>query len=263
MRIDFQLAPDQRWVETIVVDAAPIRTDGASVTKVDVERMRKIPIGGTSRDYTAVVDIAPLAGKDAGGIRIASATSAESKYVVDSQNSTSPAFGTVGASIVQEFVDEVEVVEGVFDAENGGASGGLVRARRIGGTNKLRGVALFRFTPRIAQPRFIDATDESLRVAEIYNYEMQGVVTLSGPIVRDKLFFAVGVARAAATTRWCSRSTAGATRTSRAATRPARTPTASTTARPTATTSTPSSSPSRSSAPAASTSAGRPASTGR
>ncbi|PCC66569.1 Carboxypeptidase regulatory-like domain-containing protein [Nannocystis exedens] len=194
VRIDFQLAPDQRWVETIVVDAAPIRTDGANVTKVDVERMRKIPLGGTNRDYTAVVDIAPTAGRDAGGIRIGSATSAESKYVVDSQNTTSPAFGTVGASIVQEFVDEVEVVEGVFDAENGGASGGLVRARRIGGTNKWRGQALFRFTPRIAPPRFIDATDESLRVAEIYNYEMQGVVTLAGPIVRDKLFFAVGVA---------------------------------------------------------------------
>ncbi|MCY1062958.1 TonB-dependent receptor [Nannocystis sp. SCPEA4] len=194
LRIDFQLDPEGRWVETIVVDAAPVRTDGANVTKVDVERMRKIPLGGTNRDYTAVVDLAPTAGRDAGGIRIGSATSAESKYVVDSQNSTSPAFGTVGASIVQEFVDEVEVVEGVFDAENGGASGGLVRARRIGGSNRWRGQVLFRVTPRIAPPRFIDATDESLRVAEIYNYEMQGVVTLSGPIVKDKLFFAVGVA---------------------------------------------------------------------
>jgi hypothetical protein len=49
-------------------------------------------------------------------------------------------------------------------------------------------------TPRIALPRFISATDESLRVAEIMNYEGQGVVTLSGPIIKDKLFFAVGVA---------------------------------------------------------------------
>ncbi|HEY8378860.1 MAG TPA: carboxypeptidase-like regulatory domain-containing protein, partial [Nannocystis sp.] len=193
LRVDFQLDPGARMVETIVVEPT-MRTDGASVTKVDVERMRVVPLGGTSRDYTGVADVSPTANRDAGGIRLGSGTSAENKYVVDKVNTTSPAFGTVGASIVQEFIDEVEVVEGVFDAENGGASGGLVRARRIGGSNKWRGQALFRFTPRIASPRFVDATDEALRVAEIYNYEAQGVVTISGPIVRDKLFFALGVA---------------------------------------------------------------------
>jgi hypothetical protein len=69
-----------------------------------------------------------------------------------------------------------------------------VRARRIGGTNKFRGTVLLRFSPRVALPRFVAQTDEALRVAEVRDYEGQGVFTLSGPIVKDKLFFAFGVA---------------------------------------------------------------------
>jgi hypothetical protein len=159
-----------------------------------MEQARNIPVGGTSRDFTAVVDMSPTASRDSAGIRLGGTTGAEAKYVVDGQNVTSPAFGTVGATIVQEFIEEVNVVEGVFDAEYGGAGGGLVTARRRGGSNKHRGVVLLRFTPRIATPRFINATDESLRVAEINNYEGSGVIQVSGPIIKDKLFYSVGVA---------------------------------------------------------------------
>ena len=192
LRIDVELDPQARFIENIVVEPT-MRTDGASTTKVDVDRMRYVPIGGTDRGHTAVVDLSPTAAKDAGGIRLNGTTSAESKYVVDNTNYTSPGFGTLGATIVQEFIDTVEVVEGVFDAENGGASGGLVRARRIGGSNKWRGQVVLRFTPRIAAPRFIDATDEALRVAEVVDFEGQGVVTISGPLIKDRLFFAAGV----------------------------------------------------------------------
>jgi hypothetical protein len=164
------------------------------VTKVKMDEMRQVPVGGTSRDFTAVLDLSPTAQRDAAGVRLAGTSGAESKYVVDGANATNPAFGTVSATIVQEFVEEVEVLEAGYDAEYGGGSGGQVRARRIGGTNKFRGTVLLRFSPRIALPRFVAQTDESLRVAEIRDYEGQGVFTLSGPIIKDKLFFSVAVA---------------------------------------------------------------------
>ena len=195
MRANFQIDPKMKFRVDIEVQTK-VRSDAAQVTKVNMEQARNIPVGGTSRDFTAVVDMSPTASRDAAGIRLGGTTGAESKYVVDGQNVTSPAFGTVGSTIVQEFIDEVEVVEGVFDAEYGGASGGLVRARRRGGSNKHRGVVLMRFTPRVADPRFISATDESLRVSEIPNYEGQGVVQISGPIIKDKLFYSIGVAPA-------------------------------------------------------------------
>jgi hypothetical protein len=70
--------------------------------------------------------LSPTASKDAAGVRLAGTTGAESKYVVDGANATSPAFGTVSATIVQEFIEDVEVLEAGYDAEYGGGSGGQV-----------------------------------------------------------------------------------------------------------------------------------------
>ncbi len=192
-RANFQVDPNNKFRIDVVV-TQKVRTDAANVTRVKMDEVRNVPIGGTSRDFTAVVDMSPTASRDAAGVRLAGTTGAESKYVVDGQNATSPAFGTVSATIVQEFIEDVEVLEAGYDAEYGGGSGGQVRARRIGGTNKFRGTVLLRFSPRVALPRFVAQTDEALRVAEVRDYEGQGVFTLSGPIVKDKLFFAFGIA---------------------------------------------------------------------
>jgi len=192
-RANFAIDPKNEFKQTIIVDSKPVRSDATVATKVSMEQAKNIPVGGTSRDFTAVVDLSPTASKDSAGIRLAGTTGAESKYMVDGANVTSPAFGTVGATIVQEFVEEVEVKESGYDAEFGGAAGGVVSARRIGGSNKFRGQAVFRMTPRFAQPRLIAATDESLRVASIADYQAEGVITLTGPIIKDKLFFAVGL----------------------------------------------------------------------
>ena len=192
-RANFAIDPNNKFRIDVEVQSK-VRSDGANVTTVKMDEMRQVPIGGTSRDFTAVLDLSPTASRDAAGVRLAGTSGAESKYVVDGANATNPAFGTVSATIVQEFVDTVEVLEAGYDAEYGGGSGGQVRARRIGGTNKFRGTVLLRFSPRIALPRFVAQTDESLRVAEVRDYEGQGVFTLSGPIIKDKLFFSVAVA---------------------------------------------------------------------
>ena len=193
LKANFSIDPKNEFRRVIEVEAKPVRSDTAVTTKVNMEQARNIPVGGTSRDFTSVVDLSPTASSDSAGIRLAGTSGAESKYVVDGANVTSPAFGTVGATIVQEFIESVEVLESGYDAEYGGASGGIVKARRAGGSNKFRGQAVIRVTPRFASPRLIAATDESLRVASIPDVETEGVIFLSGPIIKDKLFFAVGV----------------------------------------------------------------------
>ena len=60
-----------------------VRADTASVTKVRMDELRQVPVGGTSRDFTAVVELAPTATRHAAGIRLASTTGAESRYTVD------------------------------------------------------------------------------------------------------------------------------------------------------------------------------------
>ena len=94
-----------------------------------------------------------ITSRDSAGISLAGTTGAESKYTVEGANVNNPSFGTVGASIVQEFVETVEVQESGYDAEYGGAAGGQVSARRVSGTNTLRGVA--RFESRQVQGKIV------------------------------------------------------------------------------------------------------------
>ncbi|MCX4239709.1 TonB-dependent receptor domain-containing protein [Paraliomyxa miuraensis] len=177
----------------IRVAAAPVSMSPSASRVASLEQYRQVPAGSTGRDFTQVVDTAPTASRDAAGISLAGTTGAESRYTMDGATVNDPAFGTVGIAIVQEFIEEVEVLESGYEAKHGGASGGQINARRISGTNRLRGQARFTFTPRLAEPRFVIGTDEAVRTVEIPEYTMQGVVTASGPIIRDRLFWSAGV----------------------------------------------------------------------
>jgi len=192
-RANFKIDQDNGLRIDIIV-TPKFRTDATTGARINIKDIEKVPVGGTRGNYTGVIDLLPGVTRDKAGDRLGGVTGAESKYMVDGQNATSPAFGTPSATIVQEFIEDIEILEAGYDAEYGGGSGGQVRARRIGGTNKFRGTVLMRFSPRVALPRFVAQTDEALRVAEVRDYEGQGVFTLSGPIVKDKLFFAFGLA---------------------------------------------------------------------
>jgi len=193
-RANFTIDPDDEFKRIIRVEAQPVAQSTSAGRTVSMEEFRNIPIGNsTGRDFTQVVESSATASRDSAGISLAGTTGAESKYVVEGANVNNPAFGTVGASIVQEFIETVEVQESGYDAEFGGASGGQVIARRVSGTNNTRGVARFTFTPRLAKPRFIQATDAAVRATETPDYAMQGVVVASGPIIKDKLFWSAGI----------------------------------------------------------------------
>ncbi|HGG57040.1 MAG TPA: carboxypeptidase regulatory-like domain-containing protein, partial [Nannocystis exedens] len=70
LRANFAIDPKNTFRIDIVVDAAPVRSDTAVSTKVDMERTRNIPVGSASRDFTSVVDTSPVVDKDAAGLRI-------------------------------------------------------------------------------------------------------------------------------------------------------------------------------------------------
>ena len=145
-------------------DDAKVRVDAGEVstTPVGVERVPTpvepesatpaagdVPVGGTSRDFTAVLDVAPTATKDAAGVRLAGQAGGESRYVIDGANVDSPSFGNASATIVQEFVEERPVMESpapvttadVMVSMPGVARGGLFkRARQAASDRRSRRV---------------------------------------------------------------------------------------------------------------------------
>ncbi|NVB40200.1 TonB-dependent receptor [Pseudenhygromyxa sp. WMMC2535] len=192
-RANFSLDPKQSEITVLeVVVPLPMTTDGT--TKLTGDEISKLPLGNsTGRDFSDVIEVAPTSGKDGAGFTLAGGTGAESKYTLENADITSPAFGTVAATLIQEFVQEVEIKESGYAAEFGGASSGQVSARRIAGTNTVRGEAGIRFAPRLAAPRLITGTDEALRVTQVGDFNAQAYAIVSGPIKKDKLFFTIGV----------------------------------------------------------------------
>jgi Ca-activated chloride channel family protein len=63
---------------------------------IKLDELRNIPVGGTSRDFTAVVELAPTATRDAAGIRLSGTTGAESKFIVDGADAS--AFGSAAST---------------------------------------------------------------------------------------------------------------------------------------------------------------------
>ncbi|HET6583560.1 MAG TPA: VIT domain-containing protein, partial [Nannocystaceae bacterium] len=178
----------------IRVSAAPVTQSSTVGRVVQMEEFRTIPVpSNVGRDFTAVVESSSGTRFGAGGISLAGTTGAQSKYSVEGASVDNPRFGTVGAAIVQDFLEEVEIQEAGYEAEHGGAAGGQLQARRVSGTNRFRGVARFSYTPRLGKPRYITGTDEALRIVEVPDYALQGVVVMSGPIVKDRLFWTGGV----------------------------------------------------------------------
>lgn len=195
MRVNFDANPKSTKTIEIVVEASSVGNDTSSGTKVTMRDVAKMPVGGSeSRDFTDVVAMAPTAGKDAAGYTLAGTTGAETRYTLDGGSLNDPSMGTVGVQIVQEFIESVEIKESGYGAEYGGASGGQVIATRVSGSNDFRGTARITVQPRLAEPRIITSTDESLRVTQVQDIQGQAVFLLTGPIIKDRLFFSVYLA---------------------------------------------------------------------
>jgi hypothetical protein len=118
----------------------------------------------------------------------------EHNYAINGHGVADPSFGTIGSRILAEFINDVEILAGGYDAEYGWASGAqvLVRRRR-GSRGGITGAAGFRFTPRLAAPRSIGAGDEAMRVTEVREFESAAYALVSGRLGYRGLFFTVGV----------------------------------------------------------------------
>jgi hypothetical protein len=76
--------PEPALIEVAAFDTSAGTSEDLSI---DMGEAKKLPVGSsTSRDFTAVVDMAPTASRDAAGISLAGTTGAESAYTIDGAN---------------------------------------------------------------------------------------------------------------------------------------------------------------------------------
>lgn len=135
-----------------------------------------------------------------GGIQVDGASGAENAFVLDGVEVTDVRKGQLrrADSIPFEFIREVQVKSGGFEAEYGGATGGVVNVVTKSGTNAFHGEGAFLFTNSglnsntrgYWQPGVRDANKaEFFRQNEDDYRAFYPGFSLGGPILKDRLHF--------------------------------------------------------------------------
>ena len=184
----------------VSLDITSSRTS-TNITQTQFENLSK------GRTFQSLLTLAPGArfepkssNAGVGGISIDGASGIENIYVVDGVevNDNVNGFLPQNSALPFEFVQEVQVKSAGFEAEYGGATGGVVNIATRGGSNDFHGLVKYEFTGSSLnssdrgywQQSFADANlPEFFRPkTDDYSLKYPGG-SIGGRILRDKLFF--------------------------------------------------------------------------
>jgi hypothetical protein len=182
--------------EIVVTGEAPVvdTTSNTAGLQIRQDVVQKLPLG---RNYASAVEINPgvsLDNADTQGRALAfsiyGATSIENQYLVDGVNTTNVIRGFQGKALTQEFIEEVQVKAGGYEAEYGRAMGGIINVVTKSGGNEFHGDAFGYFDRKgwIADERIDTTTDINQIATSKRNREDFGA-DLGGYALKDRVWF--------------------------------------------------------------------------
>ena len=182
----------------IVNDTAPT-IDPTSTTQgitIDKNYIKNIPVPG--RTFESALGAAAGSQNDGVGVSFSGSSSLENQYFVDGVNTTGLTYGTVGSPVINDFIEEIEVITGGYNAEYGRATGGVVNVVTKSGSNDFKGSVFGYYQPGFltADVERTPANSTSIDATRDIAYDADFGFELGGPIIKDKLWFFVGFAPA-------------------------------------------------------------------
>ncbi len=188
----------------VVTGEAPLidAKQNAQFATVQTETIERIPKG---RDFTSVVATAPGAQSEAysGGLQVDGASGSENRFILDGMDTTALKSGTSNKTVFTDFIQEVQVKSAGYNAEFGGATGGVVSAITKSGSNAFRGSVGTYFTSDALRADnrdlqrinpFDDETVETVRSPVDDRTYWNPVFDLGGPVLHDRIWFYGGYA---------------------------------------------------------------------
>ena len=157
--------------------------------------IRYLPCG---RDYASVVKASPGVATDRGATQMRSlalairgATSAENLWNVDGVNTTDVQRGIQGKAVNSEFVEEVQVVSGGYQAEYGRSLGGIVNVVTKSGGNAFHGEGFVYYDSSATAARpVVRAEDQVAATMRLVDYTRRDFgADLGGYLFKDRLWF--------------------------------------------------------------------------
>ncbi len=170
--------------ETPLLDGTSTRI-GTSLTSEEISRL---PLG---RNYTSVASILAGTGQDLAGITVYGATGLENQYIIDGLNTTGIRYGSQGKSLNQEFVQEVEVRTGGYEAEYGQVFGANINVITKSGGNEFHGGVFGYYDGEqlASANKHVAEQEAALKAQPSVPSRYDAGVDLGGFLVRDRLWF--------------------------------------------------------------------------
>ena len=213
---DFALQVGQTATTVEVVGSSAATVDMASTSvgaTLDESLYKNVPAG---RNISAIINFSPgvadSAGLGSANPSINGASGLENQYNIDGADVTdsgyggfgtySRTFGALGNGVNFDFVEQVQVITGGFEAQYGAALGGVINVQTKSGGNNFH-FAEYGFF----QPLAFEGTRQNLNnvltnkvtfISQKSNIDMGG--NLGGYLKKNKLFFFIGVNPTTATT---------------------------------------------------------------
>lgn len=210
-----------------VTAAAPMVdvTQSKVAKTVEHEILQNVPKG---RSFQSLIPFAPGArqepmqssGDRSNGFQIDGASDGENVYLIDGMNTTNIQNGGVGKNFQIDFVEEVQIKSSSFEAEHGGALGGVINAVPKKGSNNWHGEVKFYWQsyamnannadrglrtnpllPSLNTTTRLDATPEYYYGAKDQRNILEPGYEIGGPLFKDKLWFFSGYVPTHDTTR--------------------------------------------------------------
>jgi len=192
--------------EKYVITGKPPVVDIGSArvgAQFDSEFTQNIPL---NRTYGDVIERAPGAFVDpSGNVSIGGSTGLENIYIVNGVNVTGIEYGNLeagtpsiggGTNLPLEFLQQIDVSAGGYQATLGGGMGGVINSVLKSGTNEFHGSAFTYWAPYwfSRDPNSITTVGGALGYVRKPDYDTSIGVEVGGPIIKDRLFFWGGFA---------------------------------------------------------------------
>ena len=190
--IRVELLPVQTETVVVTAEAAQVATDSTTIGRnIDAKVFQALPTG---RNYSSVAQLASGVNTDGSddrntSITVYGSTGLENSYLVDGSNTTGVEIGNQGKVLNFEFIQEVEFKSGGYEAEYGGAQGGILNVVTKSGGNEFHGDVFGYFDDDALQAdnkHLDEVTAEGIPVG--FRRSDFGL-DLGGYILKDRLWF--------------------------------------------------------------------------
>ena len=191
-----------KTTEIVVTGEMPVVDTTETTAGINIRQdvAGKMPLG---RNYASAVAMNPGVSLDPGDTQgralsfsIYGATSIENQYLVDGVNTTNVIRGFQGKGLSSEFVEEVQIKTGGYEAEYGRAMGGIINVVTKSGGNTFKGDAFAYIQPKsLTADRKGDATTDEVFTGPPYGVDTSKQssgdfgVDLGGYALKDRLWF--------------------------------------------------------------------------